>query len=110
MQQLSAEAEKALPGEAWPEDSSYGVQFEQILKEFGALHTRLQRLDDTMAHRLEKLEGAESNSVYVWAARRSTFDEGQERPVILRTSVNGSRHDVYFEGDARGNVISREYR
>jgi molecular chaperone GrpE (heat shock protein) len=56
MQQLSAEAEKALPGKTRPEDTSYGVHLEQILKEFGALHSRLQRLDDTMDRRLGKLE------------------------------------------------------
>src|ERR1700680_2649448 len=59
MQQLSAEAEKALPGEAWEEGKDSGAQFAQILQQFNALDERLQSLDDTVARRLGKLEGGE---------------------------------------------------
>jgi molecular chaperone GrpE (heat shock protein) len=51
MQQLSAEAEKTLPENAWEDDS--GEQFGRILREFGALNERLQGLEETVASRLK---------------------------------------------------------
>jgi molecular chaperone GrpE (heat shock protein) len=51
MQQLSAEAEKTLPENAWQDDS--GEQFGRILREFGALNERLQGLEETVASRLK---------------------------------------------------------
>jgi molecular chaperone GrpE (heat shock protein) len=59
MQQLSAEAERALPGVAWEEGKGSGAQFAQILQQFNALDERLQSLDDAVASRLGKLEGAD---------------------------------------------------
>jgi molecular chaperone GrpE (heat shock protein) len=50
MQQLSAEAEKTLPDNAWKDDN--GEQFGRILREFGALNERLQGLEETVASRL----------------------------------------------------------
>jgi molecular chaperone GrpE (heat shock protein) len=63
MQQLSAEAEKALPWEAWEEGNSSRAQFAQILQEFSALKGRLQSLDDTVANRLGQLEGGEQTDL-----------------------------------------------
>lgn len=57
MQQLSAEAEKTLPEDAW-EDGN-GAQFAQILGEFNALHRRLQNLEETVANPLGKIGAAE---------------------------------------------------
>ena len=57
MQQLSAEAEKALPGGARDAGNGNGAQFAQILREFGSLNARLQNLEDVVASRLGKLEG-----------------------------------------------------
>jgi molecular chaperone GrpE (heat shock protein) len=56
MQQLSAEAEKALPENGWEEGNS-GEQFAQILREFGALNGRLRSLEETVASQLEKVGG-----------------------------------------------------
>jgi len=56
MQQLSAEAEKTLPEDAW-EDGPSGEQFAQILREFSALNRRLQNLEETVASRLGKVGG-----------------------------------------------------
>jgi molecular chaperone GrpE (heat shock protein) len=50
MQQLSAEAEKTLPENAWGDNN--GEQFGRILREFGALNERLQGLEETVASRL----------------------------------------------------------
>lgn len=57
MQQLSAEAEKALPENRW-EEGNQGEQFAQILREFSALNGRLQSLEETVASRLGKAEDA----------------------------------------------------
>jgi len=57
MQQLSAEAEKALPGGARDAGNGNGAQFAQILREFSSLNGRLQNLEDVVASRLGKLEG-----------------------------------------------------
>jgi len=51
MQQLSAEAEKALPENAW-ESGDNSEQFAQILREFKSLNGRLQDLEETVASRL----------------------------------------------------------
>lgn len=59
MQQLSAEAEKTLPEEAWEDGNSNAEQFAQILEEFRALNGRLQNFEETVTGRFEKLEGAE---------------------------------------------------
>lgn len=56
MQQLSAEAEKTLPLDAWEEGEGSGAQFAQILQEFSALNGRLQSLEGTVASRFEKRE------------------------------------------------------
>lgn len=56
MQQLSAEAEKALPEGAWEEGNPNGAQFAQILREFSAVGRRLQSLEDAVATQLEKPE------------------------------------------------------
>jgi molecular chaperone GrpE (heat shock protein) len=60
MQQLSAEAEKTLPGEGWNEDQS-GEQFAQILEEFRALNGRMTSFEQAVVGRLEKLENAEKS-------------------------------------------------
>ncbi len=62
MQQLSAEAEKALPENAW-EDGNNSEQFAQILREFSALNGRLQSLEETVANRLGKVGGAEQTDL-----------------------------------------------
>jgi molecular chaperone GrpE (heat shock protein) len=62
MQQLSAEAEKALPEETWGEGNS-GEQFAQILREFSALNGRLQSLEETVASQLGKAGNARQTEV-----------------------------------------------
>jgi molecular chaperone GrpE (heat shock protein) len=62
MQQLSAEAEKAIPENAWEEGNS-SEEFAQILREFSALNGRLQSLEETVASRLGKIEGAEQTDL-----------------------------------------------
>src|SRR6202045_3817796 len=59
MQQLSAEAEKTLPSDAWEDGNNSPEQFAQILEEFRALNGRLTNFEETVARRFEKLEGAE---------------------------------------------------
>jgi molecular chaperone GrpE (heat shock protein) len=56
MQQLSAEAEKTLPSDSWGGERNSGGPLDQILKQFSALYSRLQRLDETIDRRFEKLE------------------------------------------------------
>ena len=58
MQQLSAEAEKTLPENAWDGDQS-GEQFAQILEEFRSLNGRMASFEQTVLRRLEKLESNE---------------------------------------------------
>ena len=84
MQHLSAEAEKALPGNACEEGNSSGAQFAQILQEFNALNGRLQSLEDTVARRLGKLEGGEQLDL------AQQFRKMDEHMVALRNteSVN----------------------
>lgn len=63
MQQLSAEAEKTLPEDAWEDGNGRGAQFAQILHEFGALNVRLQGLEETVAIRLGKLQGGDQKGL-----------------------------------------------
>jgi molecular chaperone GrpE (heat shock protein) len=83
MQQLSAEAEKALPEDGW-EEGPNGEQFAQILREFSALNRRLQSLEETVANRLEKTGAAEQTDL------REQFRKMDEHMVALRNteSVN----------------------
>jgi molecular chaperone GrpE (heat shock protein) len=60
MQQLSAEAEKTMPEDAWDGEQS-GEQFAQILDEFRALNGRMTSFEQAVLGRLEKLENAEKN-------------------------------------------------
>lgn len=84
MQQLSAEAEKTLPPDAWEEDNGSGAQFAQILQEFSALNGRLQSLEKTVASRLENQEGGDQ------ADLAQQFRRMDEHMVALRNteSVN----------------------
>jgi len=83
MQQLSAEAEKALPENAW-EDGSNSEQFAQILREFSALNGRLQSFEETVANRLGKIGGAEKTNL------AEQFQKMDEHMAALRNteSVN----------------------
>jgi molecular chaperone GrpE (heat shock protein) len=60
MQQLSAEAEKTLPGNGWHDDQS-AEQFAQILEEFRALNGRMTSFEKSILGRLEKLENTEKD-------------------------------------------------
>ena len=60
MQQLSAEAEKTMPENAWDREES-GEQFAQILDEFRTLNGRMTTFEQAVLGRLEKLEKAEKN-------------------------------------------------
>jgi len=62
MQQLSAEAEKTLPGKAWDGGES-GKQFAQILEEFRALNGRMTAFEKSVVDRLEKLENTEKSDL-----------------------------------------------
>ena len=64
MQQLSAEAKKTLPENAW-EDRNNSEQFAQILREFGTLNGRLQSLEETVASRVRKVEDSEQTDLAV---------------------------------------------
>ena len=61
MQQLSAEAERALPDSAW-ESGDNSEQFAQILREFRTLNGRLQDLEETVASRLGNASRPEEGS------------------------------------------------
>lgn len=71
MQQLSAEAEKTLPGDGWKDDQT-GEQFAQILEEFRTLNGRVTSFEQTVLGRLEKLEKAERSD---FAEQLSRMDE-----------------------------------
>jgi len=58
MQQLSAEAAKAAPENAWGPNQS-DARFAQILVEFRVLNNRMTSFEQTVLGRLEKLEKAE---------------------------------------------------
>src|SRR5437763_5303661 len=62
MQQLSAEAKKTLPENAW-EDRNNSEQFAQILREFGTLNGRLQSLEETVASRVRKIGDSEQTDL-----------------------------------------------
>ena len=62
MQQLSAEAEKTLPGDASDEGNS-GELFAQILEEFRSLNGRMTSFENTVLTRLEKLESTEKTDL-----------------------------------------------
>src|SRR3954463_14967904 len=62
MQQLSAEAEKTLPGDGWDEGST-GEQFNQILNEFRSLNGRMTNFEQAVLARLQKLENAEKHDL-----------------------------------------------
>jgi molecular chaperone GrpE len=83
MQQLSAEAEKALPENAW-EDGNNSEQFAQILREFGGLNGRLQSLEETVASRLGTTGDAEQTDF------AEQFRKMDEHMIALRNteSVN----------------------
>jgi molecular chaperone GrpE (heat shock protein) len=55
MQQLSAEAEKTLPGNSWEDGNANAEQHAQLLAEFRALNNRLQNLEETVESRMDKL-------------------------------------------------------
>ena len=59
MQQLSAEAEKALPEDGREEDNK-DEQFTQILRHFNVLNGRMLCLEERVAKRLEKGAGTET--------------------------------------------------
>ena len=62
MQQLSAEAEKILPGDG-PGEGNSGEQFAQILEEFRSLNSRMTSFEKTVLSRLEKLESTEKTDL-----------------------------------------------
>ena len=62
MQQLSAEAEKILPGEGSGEGNS-GEQFAKILEEFRSLNSRMTSFEKSVLSRLEKLESTEKTDL-----------------------------------------------
>ena len=62
MQQLSAEAEKTLPGDAADEGNSE-AQFAKILEEFRSLNGRMTSFEKTVLSRLEKLESTEKSDL-----------------------------------------------
>src|SRR2546423_8767944 len=79
MQQLSAEAEKTMPGNGGSGDGG-GEQFAKILAEFRALNGRMTSFEQAVLGRLEKLENSEKidfaeqlrNMVESMAVLRST--------------------------------------
>ncbi|HVF72865.1 MAG TPA: nucleotide exchange factor GrpE [Chthoniobacterales bacterium] len=60
MQQLSAEAEKTLPGDGW-DDGSSSEQLGQILEEIRGLNGRMSGFERAVLARIEKLEATEKN-------------------------------------------------
>ena len=78
MQQLSAEAEKTLPENAWGDGNS--ELFAQILREFSALNRRLQSLEETVARRLGNVEVAERTEL------AEQFQKMDEHMVALRNT------------------------
>lgn len=59
MQQLSAEAEKALPLDETERPGDFGDdQLQRVLKEFWALNGRVQNVENALSKRLEKLAAA----------------------------------------------------
>jgi molecular chaperone GrpE (heat shock protein) len=83
MQQLSAEAEKALPEDGREEDHK-DEQFTQILRHFNVLNGRMLCLEERVAKRLEKGAGTEQSDL------AEQFRKMDEHMVALRNteSVN----------------------
>lgn len=71
MQQLSAEAEKTLPGGGWNGNLG-GEQFAQIIQEFRTLNGRMNSFEKAVLGRLEKLETVEKSD---FAEQLRTMDE-----------------------------------
>ena len=92
MQQLSVEAEKALPENA-REGGNNSERFAQILREFRLLNGRLQSLEETVASRLGKVGGAEQTDL------AAQFRKMDEHMVALRNteSVNQRLFDSLHE-------------
>ncbi|HMG04965.1 MAG TPA: nucleotide exchange factor GrpE [Chthoniobacterales bacterium] len=93
MQQLSAEAEKTLPDNPWEDGNASAEQFAQILEEFRSLNGRLERLEETVASRLEKLSSAEPTDL------AAQFCKMDEHMAALRSteSVNQRLFDSLHE-------------
>ncbi|MEY2490071.1 MAG: hypothetical protein QOC70_2013 [Verrucomicrobiota bacterium] len=79
MQQLSAEAEKALPEDAL-EEGHNSEQFAQILREFSALNGRLQSLEERVADRLGKTAATDQTDL------AEQFRKMDEHMVALRNT------------------------
>lgn len=62
MQQLSAEAEKTVPGDV-SDEGNRGDQFAQILEEFRSLNGRMTSFEKSVLSRLEKLESTEKTDL-----------------------------------------------
>jgi molecular chaperone GrpE (heat shock protein) len=92
MQQLSAEAEKTLPGNGWHDDLN-AEQFAQILEEFRALNGRMTSFEKSMLGRLEKLENTEKDDF------AEQFRKMDEHMAALRNteSVNQRLFDSLHE-------------
>jgi molecular chaperone GrpE (heat shock protein) len=84
MQQLSAEAEKTLPENAWGESNASAEQHAQILEEFRNLNGRLQNLEETVDGKLEQLSDTKAPDL------AAQFEKMDEHMVALRNteSVN----------------------
>jgi molecular chaperone GrpE (heat shock protein) len=72
MQQLSAEAEKALPEDAWDAGNGPAAPVRLVLQEVMALHARMQGLDEMLGRRLGKLENTDQVAL---AERLRKLDE-----------------------------------
>ena len=83
MQQLSAEAEKALPEDSREEDHK-DEQFAQILRQFGVLNGRMLCLEERVAKRFDKGSGTEQTDLV------DQFRKMDEHMVAIRNteSVN----------------------
>jgi molecular chaperone GrpE (heat shock protein) len=93
MQQLSAEAEKTMPENAWDDRNTNAEQHAQLLEEFRRLNGRLQNLEETVATRLEKLSSAEPTDL------TAQFGKMDEHMAALRNteSVNQRLFDSLHE-------------
>lgn len=93
MQQLSAEAEKTRPENAWDDRNTSAEQHAQLLEEFRRLNGRLQNLEETVASRLEKLSSAEPIDL------TAQFSKMDEHMAALRNteSVNQRLFDSLHE-------------
>jgi molecular chaperone GrpE (heat shock protein) len=102
MQQLSAEAEKALPEDAG-EEGQKDAQFAQILRQFNVLNGRMLCLEERVARRFDKNADAEQNDL---AEQIRKMDEHM---VALRNteSVNQRLFDSLHQelGQYRDNFL-----